>query len=104
MRLCAAASDSDLPLGQINTALQLVLMGVTTINPLLGVDVSLPLKALQFVCILGVLASRADSQMDRCWNDDMERVQLHWESWSSYPASSDKKAVAAMIERGMRYA
>ena len=46
--------DRGLPLGQINTALQLVLMGVTTINPLLGVDVSLPLKALQFVCILGV--------------------------------------------------
>lgn len=35
-------------ISKINTALQLVLMGVTTVNPLLTFDVSVPLKALQW--------------------------------------------------------
>lgn len=34
---------------QVNTALQLVLMGSTTISPLLAMDVVYPLQMLQYV-------------------------------------------------------
>lgn len=39
---------------QINTALQLLLMGVTTIHPLLSVDLSTALSILQYVDRIGV--------------------------------------------------
>ncbi|WVQ77119.1 hypothetical protein IAR50_006802 [Cryptococcus sp. DSM 104548] len=43
-----SAQVTPTQISKINTLLQLVLMGVTTVSPLLSVDITLPLQALQW--------------------------------------------------------
>ncbi|ODN77846.1 hypothetical protein L202_04961 [Cryptococcus amylolentus CBS 6039] len=43
-----SAQVTPTQISKINTLLQLVLMGVTTVSPLLSMDISLPLQALQW--------------------------------------------------------
>lgn len=63
-------------------------MGFTTVSPLLGFDVSLPLQALQWVPITSEIASLFEkslivicitSQMDCCGDDNLVRPQLRRE-------------------------
>lgn len=76
-------------LRQINTALQLVLMGVTTVSPIVPMDIGLALQGLQCVLLLDFTADYSHHhsmslQMDCCHNNDLEwSVVCSGERWIS---------------------
>lgn len=73
VRCMYAALYAVLTAHKVNTALQLLLMGTTTISPLLPLDIGLGLQALQCVhnSICGVLSADI-SQVDRRCHDSVE--------------------------------
>lgn len=78
---------------QINTALQLLLMGVTTVSPLVQFPISGALTALQWVFSPYINPHRlsTDMQVDCSGYNDMEWVQLYRSSRIQDLASSQKE-------------